>query len=94
MAGDVNKANPSKVRFQNGAIHKTKKELLEGWRNYFASLLNNRNANSNPKNNPEPSRPLKSIKTTRSREKKSIGRKKNLAEKSTRSRLCANYIIF
>ena len=64
IAGDVNKADPSKVRLQNDAIPKTKDELLEGWRDYFASLLNNRNANANPTNYPEPSKPLQSIKTT------------------------------
>ena len=64
IAGDVNKADPPKVRLQNDAIPKTKDELLEGWRDYFASLLNNRNANANPTNYPEPSKPLQSIKTT------------------------------
>ena len=37
IAGDVNKADPSKVRLQNGAILKTKEKLLEGRRDYFAS---------------------------------------------------------
>ena len=32
IAGDVNKADPSKVRLQNDAIPNTKEELLEGWR--------------------------------------------------------------
>ena len=44
--------------------HWTKEKLLEGWRDYFVSILNNRNANLNPINYPEPSKTLQSIKTT------------------------------
>ena len=64
IAGDFNKADPSKVRLQNGSIPNNKEELLKGWQEYFASLLNNRNANIDPANKPKPSRPLTSIKTT------------------------------
>ena len=37
--------------------------MLKGWRDYFDTLLNNRNANVDLKNKPQPSRPLNSIKT-------------------------------
>ena len=45
IAGDVNKADPSKVRLQNDAIPKTKDELLEGWRGYccLSSILSSVN---------------------------------------------------
>ena len=37
--------------------------MLKGWQDYFDTLLNNRNANVDKKNKPQPSRPLNSIKT-------------------------------
>ena len=42
IAGDSNKAYPSKVRLENGSIRKNKEQLLKGWRDYFDTLLNNR----------------------------------------------------
>ena len=48
---------------ENGSIPKNKEQLLKGWRDYFDTLLNNRNANVDLANKPEPSRPLNSIKT-------------------------------
>ena len=47
---------------ENGSIPKNKEQLLKGWRDYFDTLLNNRNANVDLKNKPQPSRPLNSIK--------------------------------
>ena len=38
IAGDVNKADPSKVQLQNVSIPKIKEELLKEWREYFATL--------------------------------------------------------
>ena len=37
--------------------------MLKGWRDYFDTLLNNRNANVDLANKPEPTHPLNSIKT-------------------------------
>ena len=45
IAGDINKAYPSKVRLQNGSIPKNKEQLLKGWRDYFDTFLNNMNVN-------------------------------------------------
>ena len=39
IARDFNKADPSKVRLQNGLIRNNKEELLIGWREYFFSFL-------------------------------------------------------
>ena len=65
IAGEVNKADLSKVRLQHDAIPNFIEELLEGWRGFFASLLNNWNANANPANYPEPSKEIQSIKFAR-----------------------------
>ena len=41
------------VRLENGSIPKIKEDLLKGCGEYFASLLNNRNANIDPANKPK-----------------------------------------
>ncbi len=63
IAGEDPNASPDKVRMLDGSLPSDPTALLNEWRSYFSTLLNNRNANADAATHPTPSADHKSIRT-------------------------------